>query len=93
MYADDTSLGYQSLEIKKLNEGITNDLKKLQKWLMGNKLSLSAMKSQYMHISTKRKHTKLRNQDLNLSLKIMELELEVVDWTTNEQFLRLEISF
>ena len=56
---------------------------------MGNKLSFNAMKSQYMLISTKQKHS---NQDLKLSLKIMKLELEVVEWTTNEQFLRLEIS-
>ena len=32
MYADDTSLCYQSLDINKLNEVINNDLEKLQKW-------------------------------------------------------------
>ena len=46
---------------------------------MGNKLSLNAMKTQSMLISTKQKHTILRNQDLKLSLKIRDHELEVVD--------------
>ena len=88
MYADDTSLCYQSLDINKLNEVINNDLEKLQKWLMGNKLSLNAMKTQSMLISTKQKHTILRNQDPKLSLKIRDHELEVVDTT---KYLGLQI--
>ena len=54
MCADDTSLCYQSLDINKLNDVINNDLEKLQKWLTGNKLSLNAMKTQSMLISTNR---------------------------------------
>ena len=69
MHADDTSLCYQSLDINRHNEVIINDLEKLQKWLMGNKLSLNAMKAQSMLISTKQKHSILRNHDLKLSLK------------------------
>ena len=88
MYAADTSLWYQSLDISKLNEVITNSLEKLQKWLIGSKLSLNAMKTQSMLISTKQKHTILRNQDLKLSLKIRDNELEVVDTTT---YLGLQI--
>ena len=53
MYADDTSLCYQSLDINKLNEVTNNDLEKLQKWLIGNKLSLNALKTESMLISTK----------------------------------------
>ena len=62
MYADDTSLCYQSLDVNKLNAVINNDLEKLQKWLMGSKLSLNTMKTQSMLISTKQKHMILRNQ-------------------------------
>ena len=87
MYADDTSLCYESLDISKLNEVINNGLEKLQKWLIGSKLSLNAMKTQSMLI-TKQKHTILRNQDLKLSLKIRDNELEVVDTTT---YLGLQI--
>ena len=81
MHVDDTSLCHQSLDINKLNEDINNDLEKLQKWLMGNKLSLNAMKTQSMPISAKQKLTILRNQDLKLSLKIRDHELEVIDTT------------
>ena len=88
MYADDTSLCYQSLDSNKLNEVINSDLEKLQKWLMGNKLSLNARKTQSMLSSTKQKHTILRNQDLKLSLKIRDHELEVVDTT---KYLGLQI--
>ena len=65
MNADETSLCYQWLDINKLNEVINNDLEKLQKWLMGNKLSLTAIKTQSMLISTKQKHSILRNQGQN----------------------------
>ena len=52
MYADDTSLCYQSLDVNKLNEVINNDLEKLEKWLMGNTLSLNALKTRSIFISS-----------------------------------------
>ena len=58
---------------------------------MGNKLSLNAMKTQSLLISSKHKHTILRNQDLRLSLKIMDHELEVVT-TTNYLGLQIDNS-
>ena len=88
MYADDTSLCYKLLGINNFNEVINNDLENLQKWLMGNKLSLNAMKAQSMLIFTKQKHTILRNRGLKLSLRIRDHELEVVDTTT---YLGLQI--
>ena len=88
MYADDTSLCYQSLDTNKRNEVINNGLEKLQKWLIGNNLSLNARETQSMLISTKQKHTILRNQDLKLSLIIGDHELEVVDTT---MYLGLQI--
>ena len=36
MYADDTSLCYQSHDLAQLNEDINGDLKKLVTWLEGN---------------------------------------------------------
>ena len=44
MYADDTSLCYQSRDLTQLNEAINSDLKKLETWLQGNKLSLNVAK-------------------------------------------------
>ena len=88
IYFDGTNIAYQLLDISKLNEVINNDLERLQKWLMGNKLSLNATKTQSMLISTKQKHMILRNQDLKLSLKIRDHKLEVVDTT---KYLGLQI--
>ena len=91
MYADDTSLCYQSLGINKLTEVINSDLEKLHKWLMSNRLFLNAMKIQSMLISTKQKHAVLRNLELKLSLKTRDHELEVVD-TTNYLGLQIDNS-
>ena len=44
-YAYDTNLCYQLLDINRLNEVVNNDLEKLEKWLIGNKLSFNAMKT------------------------------------------------
>ena len=88
MYADDTSLCYQSLDINHLNEVINNDLEKLEKWLISIKLPLNAMKTQSMLISIKQKHTVLKNPKLKLSLKIKDHELEVVN---TAKYLGLQI--
>ena len=53
MYADDTSLCYQSSDITQLNEAINGDLKQLDTWLQGNKLSLNVAKAYSMLVSTK----------------------------------------
>ena len=45
MYADDTRLCYQSSDINVLNEAINNDLKQLDTWLQGNKLSSNVAKT------------------------------------------------
>ena len=58
---------------------------------MGKKLSINAMKTQSLLISSKHKHTILRNQNLRLSLKIMDHELEVVT-TTNYLGLQIDNS-
>ena len=55
MYADDKSLFHQSRDLTQLNEAINSDLKKLETWLNGNKLSLNVAKTHSMLISTKQK--------------------------------------
>ena len=81
MYADDTSLCYQVSDINELNEAININLKLLDIWLQGNKLSLNVAKTNSMFVSTKQKHIifKLRNDDLDL--KICDNELEVIPKT------------
>ena len=55
VYADDTILCYQSHDLTQLNEATNSDLKKLDSWLQGNKLSLNVMKTHSMLIFAKQK--------------------------------------
>ena len=81
MYADDTSLCYQSHDLTRLNEAVNGDLKKLDTWLQGNKLSLNVAKTHSMLISTKQKQNSLKSQNKDLDLKIRDNDLEVVEKT------------
>ena len=63
-------------------------MKKLDKWLMGNKLSPNAMKTQSILVCAKQKLMALKNLKLKLSLQIKDHELEVVDTT---KYLGLQI--
>ena len=88
MYADDTSLCHQSNDITQLNKAINTDLRHLDSWLQGNKLSLNVGKTHSMLITTKQKRNILQDTNLNLELSIRESELEVVQknevsWNTN----------
>ena len=76
MYADDTSLCYQSHDLTRLNEAINNDLRKFDSWLQGNKLSLNVAKTHSMLICTKQKHNSLKNQDKVLKLKCAIMSLK-----------------
>ena len=53
MYADDTSLYHFSKDVSQLNWAINEDLRKLDRWLKGNKLSLNGTKAHSMLITTK----------------------------------------
>ena len=81
MYADDTNLCYQFHDLTRLNKAINSDLKKLDTWLQGNKLSLNVAKTHSMLISTKQKHNSLKSQNKDLDLKIRDNDLEVVKKT------------
>ena len=78
MYADDTTLCYQSHDLARLNEAINSDLKKLDTWLQGNKLSLNVAKTHSMLISTKQKQNSLKSQNKDLDLKIRDNDLELI---------------
>ena len=81
MYADDTSLCHQSYDMTQLNEAINNDLRHLDTWLQGNKLSLNVAKTHSMLITTKQKRNILKSSNHNLELNIRENELEIVQKT------------
>ena len=79
MYADDTSLCHIGNDISKLETAINEDLKLLDKWLKGNKLSLDVAKTKSMLICTKPKRRILENNDVKLTLMIRDRELDLVD--------------
>ena len=81
MYADQTSLCYQSQDLTLLNETINSDLKKLDTWLQGNKLSRNVAKAHSMFISTKQKQNSLKSQNKDMGPKIRDNDLEVVKKT------------
>ena len=81
MYADDTSLCYQSSDINQLNEAINYDLKQLDSWLQGNKLSLNVAKTNSMLVSTKQMHNILKSRNEDLHLKLRDNELEIIQET------------
>ena len=81
MYADDTSLCYQSSDINELNETINNDFKQLDIWLQGNKLSLNVAKTNSMLVATKQKHNILKSRNEGVDLKIRDNDLEIIQKT------------
>ena len=88
MYADDTSLCYQSRDINQLNEAMNSDLRHLELWLQGNRLSLNVAKTHSMLVTTKSKHSTLKQQNAHLELKISEHDIQVVQ---QKRYLGVEI--
>ena len=76
MYADDTSLHLCSKDISQLNNKSNKDLKKLDEWLMGNKLSLNVAKTHSMLIASQQKHKSLTLSNIKFEPKIKEKEIE-----------------
>ena len=76
MYADDTSLTFQSKDTSQINDTI--NLKRLDLWMGGDKLSLDLSKIESMHICAKPQRQNLNTTGLNLCLNIRGNELDVV---------------
>ena len=77
MYSEDTSIYRCSKDMPQLNEGINEDLEKLDEWLMGNKLSLNVAKIHSMLIASQQKHKSLTHSDIRFDCKIREREIEM----------------
>ena len=82
MYADDASLCYKSSDMTQLNEAINNDLKALDTWLQGNKLTFNLTKTHFMLLSTKQKRKILESRNGSMDLKIRDNELREVQNTS-----------
>ena len=82
MYADNTSLSYQNHSIHQLNRALNQDLKALDKWLRGDKLSLNVSKKQSVVFSTKQKLAVLKSQTEQLNLHRHDKDLDGVQSIT-----------
>ena len=106
MYADDTSLCFQSKDLSRVNEALNEDLSRLDACLLSNKLSLNVAKTKLMLVSTKAKRKALNKSNQNLQVNINGTELEVVskikllgvlldnsfDWKEQVQAVSLKVS-
>ena len=78
MYADDTSLCFQSKDLSRIHEALNEDLSRLNAWLISNKLSLNVAKTQSVLVSTRATRKALDKSNQNLQVKINETEHEIV---------------
>ena len=88
IYDDDISLCHQSHDLTQLNEAMKSNLRKLEAWLQGSKLSLKVAEPHSMLKYTKQNHNSLNSPNEALELKIRDSELEVVQKT---RYLGLQI--
>ena len=68
MHTDDTSIPYKSKTLTQLNEGMNDDLMRLESWLKGNKISLNVAKTDIMLICSKYKQRALINSNERLDI-------------------------
>ena len=82
IYADDTSMSFSSKSKVEINEAVNSDLKRLQIWLVGNKLSLSVAKAQSMiHSSSSnlKKNHHMDSGDPEINPHITEDKLDIIE--------------
>ena len=78
MYAYDTSIYHSSKDIAQLNAVLNEELRRLDGWLKGNKLSLNVAKTRSMLITTKQKKKYLTAANQALQPSIREERIEVI---------------
>ena len=88
VYADDTSIYHSSKDIAQLNAVLNEELRRLDRWLKGNKLSLNVAKTCSMLITTKQKKKYLTAANQALQPSIREEHIEVV---CNTKYLGVQI--
>ena len=81
MYADDTSLSYKSKDLTQLNMAINDDLRKLETWFKGNKISLNVAKTHSMLICSKSKHRSIKISGKTFVPTIRDKSLDIVGTT------------
>ena len=81
MYADDTAISYSSDKSEELDLVINEELSCIERWLLGNKLSLNVVKTQAMIIGSKPKIKKLNNPSTLPSFRVGGEEIDLINET------------
>ena len=55
MYADDTNMTFTACSIPELQHDMNIDLQFLQNWLIGNRLTLNVLKTEFMLVGSRQK--------------------------------------
>ena len=67
IYADDTHITYAGSDLHLIQSSLSHDLEKLSKWLVSNRLTLNATKTEFMLIGSRRRLSTL-SDTLELSI-------------------------
>ena len=69
IYADDTRITYAGSVIHLIQSSLSHDLEKLSKWLVSNKLTLNATKTEFMLIGSRQRLSTLSKLSIYVSIE------------------------
>ena len=73
MYADDTHITYAGSDLHLIQSSLSHDLEKLSKWLVSNRLTLNATKTEFMLIGSRQRLSTL-SDTLEISIDNIPIE-------------------
>jgi len=73
MYSDDTHITYAGSDLHPIQSSLSHDLEKLRKWLVSNRLSLNATKTEFILIGSRQRLSTL-SDTLELSINNIPIE-------------------
>jgi len=73
MYADDTHITYAGSDLHPIQSSLSHDLEKLSKWLLSNRLTLNATKTEFILIGSRQRLSTL-SDTLELSINNVPIE-------------------
>ena len=73
MYADDTHITYAGSDLHSIQSSLSQELEKLSKWLVSNRLTLNATKTEFMLIGSRQRLSTL-SDTLELSIDNVPIE-------------------
>ena len=76
MYADDTYITYAGSDLDLIQSSLPHDLEKLSNWLVCNRLTLNATKTEFMVIGS--------SQRLSTLSDTLELSIDKIMWQLNK---------